>query len=209
MKLSTVTLFYLVCFLSLFTFFGCGDTEDSEKASGLIAEHTEETEDPIDIPDDWYKTKDPNLRNDYFLAILINQFGDIPEVHTIAEYQRKKELGLPVTIDEYTAYLEAATRLWPSERNQQTLKGHQESLEMHETKDPEVFAKLFRKQLIKQFGDVPEIDILVEVEKKWKAEKGVPHDEYIAYLRARFRLFGDKETLDKLQRALALQDPDE
>ena len=205
---TSFLLFYLLCFLSLFTFFGCGDTEEMEDTSGLIAERPEpeKTDDLINVPEKWYKTRDPLKRNDYFRAVLIKQFGDIPEVHIIADYQQKKELGLLVTHDEYIAYLEAGTRLWPSERNQQTLEDHKNLREMTETEDPEVFAKLFREYLIKKFGDVPEIDILVEVEKKFKADEVVSDDEYLAYLNARFRLFPDASTLRELQEALAEQD---
>ena len=198
-------LFYLVCFLSLLTFYGCGDAEETEPP--LVAERPEpEKTDDIYIPDKWYKTRDPLLRNDYFLAVLIKQFGDIPEVHTIAEYQQKQIQGIPVTMDERTAYFEARTRLWPNERNQETLKNHKKFRDMHETDDPEVFAKLLREQLIKQFGDLPEVDILVKVEKKFKADEVVSDDEYLAYLNARFRLFPDASTLRELQEALAEQD---
>lgn len=197
MKLSTVTLFYLVCFLGLLTFFGCGsDTEDTEKASGLIAERPEpEKTDDIYIPDKWYKTRDPLLRNDYFLAVLIKQFGDIPEVHTIADYQRKKIQGLPTTVAEYNAVLDAQKRLWPDRETPRKVGA------LEEIDDPEEYAKIFREDLIKQFGDVPEIDIIVEVEKKWKAGKGVPMDEYVDYAHAIFLLFPNKTTLRQFQEA--------
>jgi hypothetical protein len=193
-------LFYFLCFLSLLTFFGCGeDTEESPPTSYLIGEHSEKP-DEVYIPEKWYKTKDPLERNDYFRAVLIKQFGDIPDVHIIADYQQKRIQGLHVTIGEYNAYLDARKRLWPNQKTPRKLG------EMHETDDPEVFAKLYREQLIKQFGDVPEIDILVEVEKKWKAGKGVPREEYIDYAHAMFQLFPSEETLRELQRVLAEQD---
>ena len=65
-------------------------------------------------PPNWHLTKDPELRSTYFRAQLINQFGDIPEVHIVAGYQRKRELGLPVTVDEYIESLEAKYHLWPN-----------------------------------------------------------------------------------------------
>ena len=202
MKTTTLfLLFYLLCFLGMSIFIGCGDTEDTKETipSGLIAEQTEDTDNRIEIPHNWYKTRDPNLRNDYFLAILINQFGDIPEVHTIAAYQRKQIQGIPVTIDERTAYLEAHARLWPNEKNLRALKAHQDDREMQQTKDPEVFARILRSQLIEQFGDVPEVHIIVEVEKKFKADEVVPDDEYLAYLKARFHLYRDEDTLREIQ----------
>jgi hypothetical protein len=74
------------------------------------------------LPPNWHLTEDPALRAEYFHAQLINQFGDIPEVHIVAAYQRKKELGLPVTIDEYIASLEARYHLWQNKRTLQVLE---------------------------------------------------------------------------------------
>lgn len=202
-SVTSFLLFYLLCFLSLLTFFGCDDTEETEElgTSSLIAERPEpEKTDDIYIPDKWYKTRDPLLRNEYFRAVLINQFGDIPEVHTIADYQRKSIQGLLVTAEEYNAYLDAQKRLWPNQKTPLKLG------EMHETDDPEVFAKLFREQLLKQFGDVPEVDIIVKVEKKAKAGEGVPLDEFVDYAHAMFRLFPSEQTLRQLQKALADQE---
>ncbi len=195
-------LFYLVCFLGLLTFFGCSNTEeDTEKTSGLIAERPEpEKTDDIYIPDKWYKTRDPLLRNDYFLAVLVKQFGDIPEVHTIAEYQRKRIQGLQVTAEEYNAYLDAQKRLWPDRETPQKLGV------LEKTNDREVFAKLFREQLIEQFGDIPEIDIIVKVEKKVKAGESIPLDEFVDYAHALFHLFPSEQTLRQFQEVLAEQE---
>lgn len=197
------SLFYLLCALGLLTFFGCRNTEeDTEKTSGLIAEQPEpeKTDNIIYIPDKWYKTKDPLLRNDYFLAVLIKQFGDIPEIHTIAEYQRKRIQGLHVSRDEYNAYLDAQKRLWPNRETPQKLGV------LEEPNDPEEYAKLFREQRIEQFGDVPEIDSIVKIEKKVKAGESIPLDEFIDYAHALFYLFPSEQTLRQLQEALAEQE---
>ena len=206
-RVTSSSLFYFVCLLSLITFFGCGDTEDTAEtiASDLTVNETGNTYGLIDVPDDWYMTKNPKLRNDYFRAILIKQFGDIPEVHVIAEYQRKRVLGISPTIDERNAFLEAQVRLWPNKKNKDALKYHKRLQEMEETEDPEVFAKLFREDLVEQFGDIPEVDILVKVEKKFKANEVVSDDEYLAYLKARFFLFPNKDTLREIQEAIAEQ----
>ncbi|MYB93436.1 hypothetical protein F4054_13910 [Candidatus Poribacteria bacterium] len=71
----------------------------------------------------------------------------------------------------------------------------------HASKLLQEYAKIFREELIEQFGDVPEIDIIVEVEKKWKAGKGVPMDEYVDYAHAIFLLFPNKTTLRQFQEA--------
>ena len=197
-SLTSFLLFYFLCFLSLLTFFGCGeDTEESQPTSYLIGAYPEKP-DEVYIPEKWYKTRDPLERNEYFRAVLIKQFGDIPEVHTIADYQQKRIQGLHPTIAEYNAYLDALKRLWPNRETPQKV--------IEETDDPEVFAKLLREQLIKQFGDVPEVDIIVKVEKKAMAGKGVPLDEFVDYAHAMFQLFPSDTTLLQLQQALAEQD---
>ena len=127
-RIISFLLFYLVCFLGLLTFFGCGsDTEDTEKASGLIAERPEpEKTDDIYIPDKWYKTRDPLLRNDYFLAVLIKQFGDIPEVHTVGEYNLDVVRGEPLTLSKIEAYLEANYHLFPNEKTKKAIEDFKE-----------------------------------------------------------------------------------
>ena len=83
----------------------------------------QEITDPDDTypPRDWYKTEDPELRAEYLYAQLIKQFGDTPEVQAIGEYELKAAQGIPPTLEEYTAYLEAHYYLFPNKQNQQTL----------------------------------------------------------------------------------------
>ncbi len=198
--------YWFLCFLRLFTLFGCGDIENEDTAETLeLLEVVSEPSEADERPDDWYKTLDIphgwheveelDLRNDYFHAVLLNQFGDIPEVHIIAGYYRKKADGLPITVDERTAFLESHARLWPSKQNDKVLENHNKIQEMNETEDPERFAELFREYLLNRFGDLPEVDILVEVEKKWKEGGAVTDEEYLVYLQARQLLFPSVETL--------------
>ena len=72
-------------------------------------------------PRDWYKTEDPVLYIEYFQAQLIKQFGDIPEVHIVAETELKKRLKTPLTQDEHIAFLEAHYHLWPNEKTRNIL----------------------------------------------------------------------------------------
>ena len=80
-------------------------------------------------PPDWPLTKDPELRAECFHAQLIDQFGDIPQVHTVAAYQRKRELQIPVTIDDYTDFLEAQYHLWENKRTLRVLERLQQEKE--------------------------------------------------------------------------------
>ena len=124
--------------------------------------------------------------------------------HSRSSHRRRisaeKNTGLFVTADEYNAYLDARKRLWPNQKIPRKLGA------MEETDDPEEYAKLLREQLINQFGDVPEIDIIVKVEKKWKADEGVPIDEYVDYAHAMFQLFPSDTTLRQFQKALVAQE---
>ncbi len=76
-------------------------------------------------PPDWPSTEDPVLLAEYFHAQLINQFGDIPEVHIIGERERKRALGIPATLDERIDFLKAQYALWPNERTLRALESLQ------------------------------------------------------------------------------------
>lgn len=54
----------------------------------------------------------------------------------------------------------------------------------YKTEDPELFIKYFRAQLIKQFGDVEEVHIVVDREEKRKLGIPVTLDEQINFLEA-------------------------
>jgi hypothetical protein len=75
-----------------------------------------------DLPQDWYKTQDPELYAEYFRAQLIKQFGDIPEVHILADTTLKIRQNMPLTQEEYIADLEAQYALWLDERTLQVLE---------------------------------------------------------------------------------------
>ena len=80
-------------------------------------------------PRDWYKTEDPGLFIQYFQDQLIKQFGDIPQVYTIVEMERKTRLGVPIkNVDEYTDFLKAQYHLWPDETTLHTLKDLQKAM---------------------------------------------------------------------------------
>ena len=73
-------------------------------------------------PQDWYKTEDPELFIKYFRAQFIKQFGDIKEVHIIADREEKRKFGLPVTLDEQIVFLEVQYSLWPNANTLKTLE---------------------------------------------------------------------------------------
>lgn len=87
---------------------------------------------PTDATDDtyppwnWYKTEDPVLRAEYYGAQMLKQFGDIPEVHTVSDWELKKAIGIIPTHEELIIYLEALYHLFPREGTLHTLNYHRE-----------------------------------------------------------------------------------
>ena len=208
----------LVCLLSLSFFVGCGDPEGTESPTIVDTEPTEPLEplEPIVIPEELYDTSD--LTYDisdaevqelmalelpdhwihdakYFHAQLVQQFGNIPAVHIVAERHRKRLLapgGFITTLDESINYAKARYVLWPNESTLKSLEGYLKDKLMQETDDPELFAKIFREKLVHQFGYIPEVDIVVKGETKgmfggFKLPDDA--DEYLAYHEALHALF--------------------
>ncbi len=84
---------------------------------------TEDIDEDTHPPRGWFKTTtDPALFAEYFRAQLIKQFGDIPEVHTLADIELKTRSQIPLTQDEMIRNLEATYSLWPDPRTLKTLE---------------------------------------------------------------------------------------
>ena len=231
MKRYFLGLTAFVCLLSLSFFVGCGDPEGTESPTIVDTESTEPLE-PIVLPDDlydtsdltydisdaevqelmelelpnnWMQEKNPKRHAKYFHAQLVQQFGNIPAVHIVAEHKRKQLLapgGFITNLDELINYAKARYVLWPNESTLKSLDGYLKDKLMQETDDPELFAKIFREKLVHQFGDIPEVDIVVKGETKgmfggFKLPDDA--DEYLAYHEALHALF--PETLHLLESA--------
>ena len=52
---------------------------------------------------------------------MIEQFGDIPEVHTIMKYTRRFAHDLPFSLENQIEFQEALNQIYPSETNRRTL----------------------------------------------------------------------------------------
>ena len=76
----------------------------------------------------------------------------------------------------------------------------------HKTEDPELYATYFYAQLLKQFGDIPEVHIIGEY--RLNKVKGIPTTlgKFESYLEAMYKVFPseeNKESLDRLQKLKA------
>ena len=224
LKRYFVGLTSILCLLSLTFFVGCGDPEGRERADLVVNDDNDAAEplEPIvlpdelydtsdltydisdeevqelmalELPDNWFQEKNPKRHAKYFHAQLVQQFGNIPAVHIVAERKRKRLLapeGFITNIDELINYAKAQYVLWPTESNKKYLEGYLKDKLMQETDDPELFARIFREKLVHQFGYIPEVDIVVEGETKLMfGGFRLPDDadEYLAYHEALYALF--------------------
>ena len=224
MKRYFVDAITFVCLFSLFFFIGCGDPEETD--SIVIPDELYDTSEltydisdaeiqelmALDVPTNWEQTKDPELRAKYYHAHLLKQFGNIPAVHIVAARERERILtGVMVfaTTDEMVDFEKAQYVLWPTKHNHDRLEVSLKRKMMEETDDPELFAKIYREQLVEQHGDIPEVEVVVDGETRlWFGGFRFPGDEeeYIAFLEAKYVLWpGDLKLrrIEKYQKALA------
>ncbi|MCY3741092.1 MAG: hypothetical protein OXH00_08740 [Candidatus Poribacteria bacterium] len=236
MKRFFFGLTFLACLLSLTFFVGCGDPEGTERADLVVNDDNDAMEplEPIvlpdelydtsdltydisdeevqelrtlELPDNWFQEKNPERHAKYFHAQLVQQFGNIPAVHIVAEHKRKRLLapeGFITNVDELINYAKARYVLWPNESTLKSLEGYLKDKLMQETDDPELFAQIYREQLIEQFGNIPEVDIVVAGETKLMfGGFKLPDDAdiYLAYFETLYVLFPNASTLRDRDRA--------
>ena len=157
------------------------------------------------IPHHWIHTEDRILFAEYYRAQLVKQFGDIPQVHTVATWELKHAIGAAMDITwfkskpgEHIAYLEALYHLWPTESHRQGLENARKEAaeptyaELKE-KNPELWAQLERERLIEEHGDTPHTHVVVEFHRKTALGLHTTEDEYLTYLEAQVHLNPDDE----------------
>ena len=200
-------------------FIGCGDTEDTDSIvipSELYdtSELTYDISDAevqelmvLEVPINWHQTKDRELRAKYYHAYLLQQFGNIPAVHIVAEHERRKSEAsgayVTYTLDEMIGFDKATYLLWPNRLNRDKLERSLKIKLRRETDDPELFAKIYREELIEQHGDIREVDTVVKGETKlWFGGFRFPgdEDEYIAFLVAEYALWPEALKLQRIEK---------
>lgn len=218
MKRYFVDVITFVCLFSLFFLIGCGDPEETDPIviPSELYDTSQLTYDisdadiqelmALDVPTNWEQTKDRELRAKYYHANLLKQFGNIPAVHIVAAREREKILtGVMVftTTDELVDFEKAQYVLWPTKHNRDNLERSLKTKLRRETDDPELFAKLYREELIEQHGDIAEVEVVVKGETKlWFGGFRFPgdEDEYVAFLEAKYALWPNDSQLRRLER---------
>lgn len=222
--------FCVLLVITAITIMGCGDSEQPltpdtlntditisdryfENSDLLYKPTPEQVEELMNLkyPADWYEEEDFELRAKYYYAMLLQRYGDIPAVHVEAQFYRLDLLspGNPVEMssDEIVLRFKAKYILWPTASNLSVLNRVQTSIDEDEilqnTDDPDVFVKILTKQYIEQYGDIPEVHIVVAGEKKlrfggFRIATEADKDEYINYLRALYVLQPTEHNLCRL-----------
>ncbi len=181
MRITCILLAYL---LSLPLFVGCGNTEESpESLNPIVLAQELPADDDIEglynlgIPRYWFKIKDPVLYVKYFRAKLLRQYGNIPEIHVIADMELKIRQATYPTHDEKIRYLKALYKLWPDKRTLADLE-YQQRVEAEE------------KSVVVVYGNTSKVDIRKRLEEIY-GRKLSPEEEIIEIA----LINGDKWTL--------------
>ena len=154
----------------------------------------------MNIPIDWYKTTDLVLYAEYRRAQLIKQFGDIPQVRIVSDFNLLNPLGIKtVTRETFIAYFEAQYFLFPNEANQRALEDAKKpepiegpDLDKLRKDDPEAWAKRYHVQLIEEFGDTPQVKIVADFIRKLELELPRTDAECHTFLKAYNQMRGLK-----------------
>ena len=67
-----------------------------------------------------------------------------------------------------------------------------------QTEDPVVYAKYFRAELLRRFGNIPEVHTAADMELKRRQGPALTHSEQITYLKALYELSADDRILSAL-----------
>lgn len=227
---SIFTLFMsLLCFSVLYS---CGDTEDAdipnpiaetEIEANILAKPPDETwivltDDyvtelmELEIPPNFIEIKDLDLREKYHHAIILKQFGDIPQVRTVIEYEMNQpnldtvrrvrltplDEASIAYVERQITYLEAKVFLWPFENTKATLENTKKlkqhlSVDMDKlrTEDPELYVQIEREMLIETLGDIPEVHTYTKLMLKILLQEPLTDAERRAYVKAKDHLWSE------------------
>ncbi len=173
---STIML-YLSCLLSFSTFFGCGDPEDLETESPIVAE-IKPTD--LELAEASLAPNDTLLRVESILKQLNAEAERVP-----VDWESTKT---PISRAAYARFLLSSGKI-------------DIPRDWYKTEDPVLNAEYKRAQLTKQFGNIPAVRIVSDF--TLKQALGLPRwtslDELIIEYEANYYLFPNETNLRTLQ----------
>ena len=223
---------FFIGLLSLPVFYGCGDTEDADLPNPIVETEAEVnipatlpdetwivlTDEyvaelmELEIPPNFMELKDLDLREKYHHALILKQFGDIPQVRTVIEHEiNRPNTGHTVTLtpldkesiaylEREIIYLEAMVFLWPSEGTKEVLEHTKRmkrrfSVDMDKLRkeNPELYVEIERERLIETFGDIPEVHTYTKILLKILQQEPLTDEEIRDFDEAMDHLWPDRK----------------
>ena len=225
---------FFIGLLSLSVFYGCGDTEDADLPNPIVETEAEVnipanppdetwialTDEyvaelmELEIPPNFMELKDLDLREKYHHALILKQFGDIPQVRTVIEHemnQPNSDTVRKVTLtpldkesiaylEREIIYLEAMVFLWPFEGTKEALEHTKRmkrrfSVDMDKLReeDPELYVEIEREGLIETFGDIPEVHTYTKILLKILQQEPLTEEEIRDFDEAMDHLWPDRK----------------
>ena len=214
--LKSTSYFFLTVLLGLLPFFGCGGDETPEvPLNGTLLGEFQFPKDAtgplwqvsdayiaellnLYVPPDWHKMENEETREKYRFAQLLKQFGDIPELRYLIAYDLHPG---EKTHPQLIARMEARYRLFPNEANRKAMQQTHEIVDFIKNppysnyerewaqRDPEGYHKYLLENLIKDYGDIPEVYTVARLQtkifqgKKLTDEEDQAHSAAVEYRR--------------------------
>ena len=141
-----------------------------------------------------YYPNDRIILSEYYRVVLIKRFGDIPQVHTLADYTLKVLLGILSTDTELNAVVKAHAFLFPDSPKMVVHDGAIHDLQQRtrteellavaklRKEDPQKWVDHNRAQLIKEHGDTPDVRMIADFMEKIELGHPITEAEYGTYL---------------------------
>ena len=148
----------------------------------------------LDLSDFNTPPSDFIVHSEHYRAALIKRFGDIPQVHTLADYPLKNALGILSTDTELNAVVKAHAFLFPDSPKLVVVDGEIHDLQQRtrteellavakiRKEDPQKWVEHNRAQLIKEHGDIPDAHIIADFMEKIELGLPITKAEYETYL---------------------------
>ena len=143
-------------------------------------------------------------------ARLFQEFGDIPQVRYIVEFDRQRSGGVVIVTlalaEQLLAYWAAEYFLFPNANNQRTFEDsrkrlkaiaereHLRFLEQLRIENPETWTKGMHAFLIRKHGKIPEVNTIVNFLRKLELNLPRTDKECHAYLEVYDALYDDMNT---------------
>jgi hypothetical protein len=164
----------------------------------------------LKIPPWDFKQRTWEENREHYHARLFQEFGNIPQVRYIVEFDRRRSGGIVIITlalaEQRLAYWAANYFLYPNANNQRTFEDNRNSLkaiaerehlrflEQRRIEEPEAWAKSMYAFLIRKHGKIPEVNTIANFLRKLEFNLPRTDKECYAYFEVYDALYDDMNT---------------